>query len=1437
MRWNKARHALREVVRSATALLLLAVAAIAMPALRADAAAFTPGNIVVVRVGNGGGLTTAAAPVFLEEITPGGILVQTIALPTTVSGSHRRLTLSGTATSEGYMNLSSDGQYFVLGGYDAAVGTASVPSTMGSAVNRVVARVDLNGQIDTTTAINMYSGGNLRSVTSVDGTSFWTGGSNGSVRYVGSLGATTSTQLSTSGTNMRVVTIFDGQLYVSSASNPLSGVNTVGTGLPTTSGQTIALLPGMSSGVAPTFDYFFADSDTLYVTDEGAGIQKWKRTSGTWSLLYNLTPASGGFRGLTGTVSGGIATLWGTSTAGAQNSVVSVTDVLSQTTPSGATFTTVATAGSGTVFRGLRYLPASCSAPTIDQQPQSATACEGGSASFSVAASGGTPPLTYQWRRGTTNLVNGGNISGADTPTLTIDPVTAGDAGGDYNVVIQSSAPCAAFSVTSDNAALTVDTPVLWYPDVDGDLFGDAGSAGALACVAPNPTDVTDNTDCDDTNPAINPGEDEDCNGVDDNCAGGIDEGFPNLDGDALADCVDPDDDGDGVDDGVDNCPAVSNPGQENNDGDGEGDACDPDDDDDGVADGSDNCPLVANADQADSDGDGDGNVCDNCPTVSNPMQLDSDNDGIGDACEPPANDLCANPSPLNDVNAEIFNNSLAGTDGPASCGIARDVWYVYQPATNRTATFQALSLANNGIGLQVFAGTACPATTSLGCATSPAPISNAIVTLQLTGGTTYLVRVGGTATSNGGLALVQVVTAAHGACCTTSGCIETTSASCASMGGTFSGAGSSCEEDNDRDGLGDVCDPDDDNDGLSDEDEAIESTDPFDPDSDDDGVNDGPEVAAGTDPNDTDSDDDGAGDGADNCALIANADQADDDVDDVGNLCDNCPTIVNPDQADADEDGIGDACETQDVQFTIELESVTVDVTRCVTFEFHDSSNQNPTLPAMQVDVAFDNGVAAFTLPIDCGDYDCVRVRDHKHTLARQAPIVSGPGGSCSASFTAIEDNELTGGNLNDDPYIDILDFGAFVGRFGDPLDPSSMCSLTDVHADINGDGVVDGGDYTFIAINFLADADPLCGDVGELAGGGREDGPRTSISVLELFELGLGELVVADLNGDGVLDLDDVTLYLTNGIPGDFAIYIGEAGGRWSDAANWSGGIAPGAQSDVVVTAEVVLDVPGAVAQHVIIIPGGTLRLTDEGGLTCAFVRGYEGGALSLESSAAMLEAGEIVLNGAQPLAWHSGTIIVDDAGEFTLSHAELSVGDGHGVAHGLHGNVNGNFAPALSVLSLRNGAAVHAASGVSIAQDGAIEGHGSLAAAASAPAFAGPVVSGGALMPQEILAIGSDLVLSRASSLHVQLRPDGCDALRVGGAANLDGALQVTLAEGFAPAPGSAFEIIRSGFDGVHGAFAPPQVSLPQAPGVVLSVVYLAHRVLIVCEPAGG
>ena len=70
----------------------------------------------------------------------------------------------------------------------------------------------------------------------------------------------------------------------------------------------------------------------------------------------------------------------------------------------------------------------------VDPQPEvtgpvDQRVCNGGTATFSVQATG-NPPFTYQWFKGLGNpspLFDGGNISGATTATLTINPAGPGD--------------------------------------------------------------------------------------------------------------------------------------------------------------------------------------------------------------------------------------------------------------------------------------------------------------------------------------------------------------------------------------------------------------------------------------------------------------------------------------------------------------------------------------------------------------------------------------------------------------------------------------------------------------------------------------------------------------------------------------------------------------------------------------------------------------------------------------------------------------------------------------------------------------------------------------------------------------------------------------------------------------------------------------------------
>jgi len=86
------------------------------------------------------------------------------------------------------------------------------------------------------------------------------------------------------------------------------------------------------------------------------------------------------------------------------------------------------------------------SAPSVTTQPENQTATAGGTATFSVAATG-TASLTYQWQK------NGVNIAGATASTHTTPATTTADNGAQFTVVVRNKAG----GVTSEAATLTVN--------------------------------------------------------------------------------------------------------------------------------------------------------------------------------------------------------------------------------------------------------------------------------------------------------------------------------------------------------------------------------------------------------------------------------------------------------------------------------------------------------------------------------------------------------------------------------------------------------------------------------------------------------------------------------------------------------------------------------------------------------------------------------------------------------------------------------------------------------------------------------------------------------------------------------------------------------------------------------------------------------------------
>ena len=412
----------------------LAALALACSITRAAPIPFVPGDLVVTRsvggavdtsggAGSTGAITTStaltgsgtAASVFLDEYTPAGVLVQSIPVPNVLRSSgtgNYALTFSGTQTTEGAITLSGDGKYLIFGGYNQTGGVIGTNASTSALVQRVIGRVDMNGVVDTTTALTDVSSGQpFRSAYSSNGTDIWASGGSGSapsggVHYA-TYGSTTSTQLTSGTTNHRVLNAFAGQLYLSSntTSAATRGISTVGSGLPTSGGPALPLtqLPGFSFAPGSTVptptnetadDFWFKDSTTLYIADErnandgtnndgnNGGVQKWlfNDTNGdtipdTWQFQYNVPlgtqagPTTGGKvggHGLAGTIDpiSGNAILYATTFDGVganSNKVVSMIDTGTQAGMA-ASLLTVATSPTintfATAFRGVEVVPA-----------------------------------------------------------------------------------------------------------------------------------------------------------------------------------------------------------------------------------------------------------------------------------------------------------------------------------------------------------------------------------------------------------------------------------------------------------------------------------------------------------------------------------------------------------------------------------------------------------------------------------------------------------------------------------------------------------------------------------------------------------------------------------------------------------------------------------------------------------------------------------------------------------------------------------------------------------------------------------------------------------------------------------------------------------------------------------------------------------------------
>ncbi len=303
------------------------------------------------------------SPIFLDQITPTGALVNTLAIPTTMVNT------SFSSKSELALNRSADGTAITFMAYLAPPNTVDVSDAnspgaydptnpAGGSYYRSVVQVGANGAIQVTPT-NSFSG-TPANIIETAGVQMAIPGQSAGTPAI-QVGNFSLSQLVNPATglpyppdkagkdnNFRGLTIFNNTLYVSkgSGSNGIDTVYRVGDegSLPTeanAASAALTVLPGFSTtpeksgGVGNPFGLFFANSTTLYVADEGdgttadaatskvAGLQKWILTNGTWKMAYllqsglnlgqqytvanyptSLNPATDGLRNIAGKING-----------------------------------------------------------------------------------------------------------------------------------------------------------------------------------------------------------------------------------------------------------------------------------------------------------------------------------------------------------------------------------------------------------------------------------------------------------------------------------------------------------------------------------------------------------------------------------------------------------------------------------------------------------------------------------------------------------------------------------------------------------------------------------------------------------------------------------------------------------------------------------------------------------------------------------------------------------------------------------------------------------------------------------------------------------------------------------------------------------------------------------------------------------------------------
>jgi uncharacterized repeat protein (TIGR03803 family) len=362
----------------------------------------------------------------------------------------------GNMEPEASLTLGNDGNFYGTTKYGGAFETGE-PSTRAYLGYGTVFRVTTNGTLTTLSSFNFTNGSfPLAALTlGIDGIFYGTATSGGITNSTNPYGLGTVFKVTTNGT-LTVLASFSG----TNGANPQSAL-TLGTdGIfygttpwssgnngavfrVTTNGELTTLVSfSGTNGASPVAALTLGTDGNFYGTTEYGGNEDnyyynggWGygtvfkvTTNGTLTMLFSFSGTNGA-NPLAALTLGNDGNFYGTTAYGG----------ITNSNPYGL----------GTVFRLL--LP-----PVINVQPQNLTNYAGSTVMFTVSATS-LNLFGYQWQKNGANLVDGGNISGSATNTLTITGISDSDAAS-YSVIVSN----ANFGVTSSNATLTViDPPTL----------------------------------------------------------------------------------------------------------------------------------------------------------------------------------------------------------------------------------------------------------------------------------------------------------------------------------------------------------------------------------------------------------------------------------------------------------------------------------------------------------------------------------------------------------------------------------------------------------------------------------------------------------------------------------------------------------------------------------------------------------------------------------------------------------------------------------------------------------------------------------------------------------------------------------------------------------------------------------------------------------------